>query len=221
MIELAGVTVTYRTAGGEVRALDGVDLSVERGQFASVTGPSGSGKTTLLSVTAGLVTATAGRVASGGVDIGAVSPARRAAFRLEKVGFVFQMFRLVPYLTAIENVRVPMYLAGEKGSEAAKRAAALLERLGMTGRASHRPAELSAGECQRVAIARALALQPEIILADEPTGNLDEESGREVLAAIREANAEGCTVLLVTHDRRAADCAGRQLELRDGRIAAE
>jgi len=218
LIELSGVSVTYGAGEGAVRALDGIDLVLEKGDFVSVSGPSGSGKTTLLSVAAGLTTPNAGRVALGGVDLSTLSASRRAALRLEKVGFVFQMFRLVPYLSAIENVEVPMYLAGEKPSEASARAAALLGRMGLGGRTSHRPSQLSAGECQRVAIARALSLGPQIILADEPTGNLDEASGTEVLSAIREASAEGCTILMVTHDRRAAECAQRHLELRDGRI---
>lgn len=220
MIEFAGVTVSHRTAAGEVRALDGIDLAIGKGEFVSVTGPSGSGKTTLLSVAAGLTTPAAGRVALDGADLSTLSASRRAALRLEKIGFVFQMFRLVPYLTALENVQMPMYLAGERPSHSASRAKSLLERMGLAGRATHRPSELSAGECQRVAICRAVALNPAVILADEPTGNLDEASGTEVLSTLREASAEGCTILLVTHDRRAAECAARHLELRDGRIPA-
>ncbi len=221
MIELTGVKVAYRAGGEEVRALDGLDLKVDEGDFLAVTGPSGSGKTTLLNVVSGLVTPTAGRVVVDGADVPIMSSRKRAAFRLDRVGIVFQMFRLVDYLTALENVMVPMYLAKEPGGEARARAAELLGRLGLEGRASHLPSELSAGECQRVAIARALSRKPSILLADEPTGNLDEESGRDVLAALREAGAEGCTVLLVTHDWRAVEYASKSATLRDGLIAVE
>ncbi len=221
MIELSGVKVAYGTGKAQVRALDGLDLVVEKGDILAVTGPSGSGKTTLLNVVSGLVTPTAGRVVVDGADLPVMSSRARAAFRLDRIGIVFQMFRLVDYLTALENVMVPMYLAKEPSGEARARAAELLKILGMEGRASHRPSELSAGECQRVAIARALARKPSILLADEPTGNLDEESGRGVLAALREASAEGCTVLLVTHDWRAAEYASKSAALRDGMIAVE
>jgi len=216
MIHLEGVTKVYRTANGPVSALAGIDLEVPPGQFVVVRGPSGSGKSTLLTLIGGLGTPTAGRVVVAGEDLGSVGPASRARFRAHRVGFVFQTFQLLPYLTVLENVA----LAGLPGRETASRhrARQLLERFQLTGRISHRPAELSTGECQRVAIARAMVNQPELILADEPTGNLDPENSTTVLDLLAGFHREGGTVLLVTHQERAIQFAQRTVLLKNGSV---
>jgi ABC-type lipoprotein export system ATPase subunit len=221
LIDLAGVTVVFRRSAGDVRALDAVDLAAGDGEFLAVVGPSGAGKTTLLFVIAALRTPDAGRAVVAGSDLGGLSASARAAFRARNIGFVFQEFRLIDYLTAAENVAVSGLVSGEGAGESRRLSREMLSRLGLSARADHLPGELSAGERQRVAIARALAGSPRVILADEPTGNLDADAAREVLSALREAAAEGCTVVLATHDRRAAECATRSFALRDGRISAE
>lgn len=217
MIELKDVSKIYRRASGEVRALDGLDLRVERGEFVVIEGPSGSGKTTLLFTAAGLIRPTAGKVIVDGVELTGRGPAELARLRRKKFGFVFQMFHLIPYLSALENVCVPMGLAGVPPEEAAGRARALLSRFGLSTRADHYPAELSAGERQRVAISRAVANRPPIILADEPTGNLDPKAAADVFTALQEIHREGTSIMVVTHDERISKEATRLLRLESGK----
>lgn len=215
MVELQEVSKVYRTRGGEVRALDRVSARIGPGEFVAIRGPSGCGKSTLLMVAAGMARPTAGRVLLDGDDLYSLSPRRRAALRAEKVGFVFQMFHLIPYLTVWENVLSPL-LAGARATT--DEARAVLERVGLTERLDHRPHELSTGERQRVALARALLNKPKLILADEPIGNLDPENGRAVMGFLAEFNRAGGTVLLATHDEAAASFAGRTLTLHNGKL---
>lgn len=214
MIQLERVSKTYQRPEGPVQALDDVSLHVPAGQFVAVCGPSGCGKTTLLSIVGALVRPSAGRVTVAEGDLGAMSAAERAQFRAHKVGFVFQMFHLLPYLTVLDNV----LLAADNGT-ARDTAQGLLERFGLGPRLNHRPAELSAGERQRVAIARAMIHRPPLILADEPTGNLDGQSAAEVLEILGDFHRQGATVLLVTHQQQAASKADRVVLLRAGRVA--
>ncbi len=215
MIELEGVTKLYRTPAGPVHALDDVRLRVAEGEFVAVRGPSGCGKSTLLTIVGGLAAPTSGAVRVAGEDLVAISPAQRAAFRARHVGFVFQMFHLLPYLDVLHNV-----LAASLPSDptARDRAHQTLARFGLAPRLTHKPGELSAGERQRVAMARALINRPRLLLADEPTGNLDAESAHEVLDLLAEYRAEGGTILLVTHQEQAAGYATRTVVLRQGRI---
>jgi putative ABC transport system ATP-binding protein len=216
VIRLAQVSKIYRSRRGEVRALDGVDLSVERGEFIAVRGPSGSGKSTLLLTLGGMVRPTAGQVSVSNTELYGMSGGARARFRAEHVGFIFQMFHLIPYLSVLENVLLPTRLAAVKQDRS--RAAELLERFGMSGRLHHRPGELSTGERQRTAIARALVNQPKLVLADEPTGNLDPDTGAEILAYLTEFHRGGGTVLIVTHESWVEQYAGRTLILRQGKL---
>jgi putative ABC transport system ATP-binding protein len=194
-----------------------MDLSVASGEFLAVTGPSGSGKSTLLGLIAGLDAPTTGAVLIDGTDITALDEDRLARLRGAKIGFVFQFFHLIPSLTALENVRVPLELAGN--ADPARRAAALLDEVGLTDRGHHYPSQLSGGEQQRVAIARALANDPPILLADEPTGNLDSVTGRHIIDLLAEVNrSRRATVVLVTHDAELAARADSRISLRDGRI---
>jgi putative ABC transport system ATP-binding protein len=213
MIQLERIGKVYERAGGPVQALDGVDLRVSPGEFVAVSGPSGCGKTTLLSIVGALIRPTTGRVVVGGDDLGVLSAAARAAFRARRIGFVFQMFHLLPYLTVLENV-----LLATGDASARQAAQALLERFGLGPRLNHRPAELSAGERQRVAIARAMIHHPPLILADEPTGNLDPQSAAEVLEILGSFHRQGATVLLVTHQEQATAKADRVVFLRGGRV---
>ena len=201
--------------------LKGIDLEIPRGQFAAIMGPSGSGKSTLLGLLAGLDTPTSGRILLEGEDITRLGEDEMALLRGRKIGFVFQSYHLVPTLTAEENVLLPMELAGG-GHGGRRRARELLERVGLGGRCDHYPVQLSGGEQQRVALARAFALRPPILLADEPTGNLDSATGQVVLDLLLALNREqGATMVLVTHEQAIADCAGRLILLRDGRVVAE
>jgi putative ABC transport system ATP-binding protein len=218
MIELRSVSQVYPSAHGEVRALDGVSLEIARGEFVAIRGPSGSGKTTLLLVVGGLTLSTEGEAIVAGRSLKALSRAERAKFRAAEIGFVFQTFHLLPYLTVVDNVLTAAPDAGRR--EAVERADNLLERFGLAHRRKHRPGQLSAGERQRVALARALLNEPRIILADEPTGNLDAENGRIVLDLLAEYNRDGGTVLLVTHEELAASRAGRTVLMDRGRIAS-
>lgn len=206
--------------GAEVRALDGLNLRVERGEFVAVMGPSGSGKSTLLHILGALDRPTSGEVWVDGRNLASVRDLD--TFRARTVGFVFQMHNLIPTLTARENVEVPMMGQPIGRRERRQRAEELLERVGLKGRMNHLPGQLSGGERQRVAIARALANRPALILADEPTGNLDSQSGAEVITVMRELNRDlGTTVILVTHDPAVARRADRILLMRDGRIIGE
>ena len=222
IVALEGVWKVYRMGRRrriEVEALRGVDLAVERGEFLAVMGPSGSGKSTLLHLMGCLDRPTKGRVLFEGEDVTRLKPFALARIRNRRVGFVFQSFNLSPTLSALGNVELPMIFAGMPRAERIYRAQELLSRVGLGERAKHLPSELSGGEQQRVAIARALANSPDLLLADEPTGNLDTETGRGVLSLLSEANREGVTVAVVTHDPEVAEAAGRKLGLRDGRIA--
>lgn len=221
MIRVENVTKIYGAGDKEVTALEDVNLHLEPGEFVAIRGPSGSGKSTLLLTAAGMIRPTAGKVSIDGTDLYSLSASRRARLRLEQFGFVFQMFHLIPYLSALENVQVPMYISGRPRGEQRKRARKLLERVGLDQRIRHRPEELSVGERQRVAIARALANQPQVIFADEPTGNLDEASGSQVMELFRRLNAESITILVVTHDARVADSARRRLLLEGGALREE
>ncbi len=216
MLRLERVEKTYATSAGTVQALAGIDLVTPPGQFLIVRGPSGSGKTTLLSLIGGLATPTAGRVQVAGEDVAAMSPAQRAAFRARTIGFVFQTFHLLPYLDVLENVA----LAGLPGQRAAARdrARELLARFGLDHRQTHRPGELSTGECQRVAIARALLNQPSLLLADEPTGNLDMDNAAAILDLISQYHQDGGTVVLVTHQDWVSHYGDRVITLQRGMI---
>jgi len=201
-----------------VAALDGVTLTVRRGEFVAVMGPSGSGKSTLLNVIAGLERPTSGWVRVDGEDLAALNEAGLAGHRSKRVGMVFQAFNLLPRYRVVDNVALPLIFAGVPRAERTARARALLDRLGMSSRAEHRTNELSGGELQRAAIARALVGGPAILLADEPTGNLDSANGAALIALLDELNRGGQTVLLVTHDGSIARHAGRIMHLRDGKV---
>lgn len=216
MIELEQVSKVYAGRRGPVRALDEVSVSVREGEFMAVQGPSGSGKSTLLLAIAGMIRPTAGTVRVRGEDVYALSGQERAAFRARNVGFVFQMFHLVPYLGVLDNVLLPTRLVPDRDARA--RALELLERFGMADRLEHRPGELSTGERQRTAIARALVNRPWLLLADEPTGNLDPETGAQIMQHMRRFHEEGGTVLVVSHEPWVAEHAGRTVRVREGRI---
>ena len=203
-------------------ALNGVDLEVRRGERVAIMGPSGAGKSTMLNLICGLDVPTAGRVCIEGTDLSQLSDDQRTRLRREKVGMIFQSFNLLPTLSAMENVSLPLRLRGQSRREAEKRAQALLERVGLHRQSTHRPDEMSGGECQRTAIARALIFDPPVLLADEPTGNLDSASGAGVLQLLEELHRElNTTVLLVTHDALTARSCERMLILRDGRVAED
>jgi len=219
MIQAHGLTRTIDTGTHRVEILRGIDLEVPAGQFVAIMGPSGSGKSTLLGLLAGLDTPTSGRIVLDGVDITGLAEDKLAVVRGRKVGFVFQSYQLIPSLTAEENVLLPMELAGDGGRD---RARELLDRVGLLTRRDHYPVQLSGGEQQRVALARAFALGPPILMADEPTGNLDSANGRHVLELMLELNRrEHTTLLLVTHEQELASCAGRRITLHDGLIVAD
>jgi len=219
MIALEQVTKQYRHRRGEVVGLDSVDLRIDRGEFIALVGPSGSGKSTLLLVLGTMMSPTSGRVVVGDTSVYDLSVARRTQLRRAKIGFVFQTFNLIPYLTALQNVQLPLALAGVVVSEQVSRASELLERVGLAERMDHKPSELSIGQQQRVALARTLANDPEIILADEPTGNLDPDTRTQILQFFQEFNQEGKTVVIVTHDPAVAEMAHRSVRIVDGRIA--
>jgi putative ABC transport system ATP-binding protein len=221
MLRLEAVAKEYDHRGRAVTALDGATLDIRKGEFVSVVGPSGSGKSTLLLVLGGMLSPSRGRVFLDGQSLYDLAPDRRARLRREKIGFVFQTFNLVPYLSALENVQVPLFLARVDESRQRSRAEALLEKVGLADRFDHKPSELSVGEQQRVALARVLANDPEVILADEPTGNLDPETGQEILALLEEMNREGRTIAMVTHDPAAARKAERTLRLRAGKVLTD
>ena len=216
------VIKVYRAGKSEVIALRGLDMAVSDRELVAVRGPSGCGKTTLLNLLGGIDRPTAGRIEVNGSNLVDLSDAELVRYRLQKVGFIFQFFNLVPTLTAEENVEVPMRLAGKGPSARSKRTKELLELVGMTKRAVHRPDELSGGEQQRIAIGVALANNPSLLLADEPTGELDTKTGQEVLDLFQRMNQEfGKTIVVVTHDARVSQIAHRILEIRDGKILGE
>jgi putative ABC transport system ATP-binding protein len=213
-------TKVYGKGPTEVRALDGVTLDFPSGQFSAIMGPSGSGKSTLMHCVAGLDTLTSGQVRVGGVELGRLDDKRLTVLRRDRIGFVFQAYNLVPTLTALENITLPATLAGRKPDKGWLDT--VVGTVGLGDRLAHRPSELSGGQQQRVAVARALAARPEIVFADEPTGNLDSHASAEILAFLRQAARElGQTVVMVTHDPVAASYAGRVVFLGDGRIVDE
>ena len=214
------VTREYRVGSTTVRAVDRVSLEVRRGEFLAVTGPSGSGKSTLLHLLGGVDTPTGGRVLLDGSDLGSLGEREREKLRLRRVGLVFQRFYLLPALTARENVELPMAEAGRERAERRERADELLARVGLGDRTGHRPPQLSGGQRQRVAIARALANRPALLLADEPTGELDRETSRAILELFLDlVRTDETTLVVGTHDEELAEGAGRRLELVDGRLA--
>jgi putative ABC transport system ATP-binding protein len=218
-VVVEGVAKRYGDGPHAVRALSDVSLAVAAGELVAVMGPSGSGKSTLLNLVAGLDVPSEGRVIIEGDDLAALDEDARSALRLRRIGFVFQSFNLFPTFTAAENVAWPLEFLGASWREANARATAALRQVGLNDAAcARRPAELSGGEQQRVAIARALVTKPRLLLADEPTGNLDSKTGADILALLRALNAEGLTIVLVTHSAAAARAAARTIELRDGRV---
>ena len=220
VIELQDVTRVYKIGEVETRALRGVNLTIEEGEFTAIVGPSGSGKTTMLQLMGCLDRPTGGTVHINGQDVTRLKPNKRADLRKGTIGFVFQFFALIPGLSAYENVELPLLLSGAKKAERQERVNELLEAVGLSDRARHRPDQMSGGEQQRVAIARALATHPVLVLADEPTANLDTENGRQIMEIMQRLNADtGTTFIFATHDPRVFPFARRMVELRDGRVA--
>jgi putative ABC transport system ATP-binding protein len=220
MIEIEGVTKVYRMGDVQVHALKGIDLRVEDGEFIAIMGASGSGKSTLMNVIGCLDLPTSGRYLLDRVDVRRLSDNQLAAIRNRKIGFVFQSFNLIPRSSAIHNVEMPLIYAG-MGDGRRQRALAALRAVGLADRARHQPSELSGGQQQRVAIARALVTEPSILLADEPTGNLDSEASHEIMRLLVELNDEGRTIVLITHEEDFAAYAKRVVRLRDGLIVAD
>ncbi len=215
VVSLSGVSKTY-DVGGPVEALAGVSLSLAPGSYTAIMGPSGSGKSTLLNLVGGLDTPTSGTVEIDGTDLTALSEPDRATLRGNEVGFVFQTFNLLARLTAVENVALPLAFQGHPRAERVERARTLLAEVGLGDRYDHRPPQLSGGQRQRVAIARALAPEPSVVLADEPTGNIDTDTGDRVMALLDDLHDDGRTILLVSHERRIAERADRIVHIRDG-----
>nr|MDO8134594.1 ABC transporter ATP-binding protein [Candidatus Njordarchaeum guaymaensis] len=222
LVEARGLEKTYKMGKSEVKALRGVDLTVSPGEFVAVMGVSGSGKSTLLHLLGALDRPSEGSIKIDGVDLSALKDSRLADIRSKKIGFVFQFFNLLTRLTALRNVRLPAEIAGASAKQAEKQALEMLKLVGLEGRANHRPTELSGGEQQRVAIARALINKPKIILADEPTGNLDTKTGLEILQLLKRINKEnGQALVIVSHDLRVGELADRTIHLQDGHIVSE
>lgn len=220
-IRIVGLTKNFEMGGQIVRALDGVDTEIEAGTFTVVMGPSGSGKSTLLYLLGGLDHATSGEISIEGERLDQMDENTLALFRRRTVGFVFQSFNLVPSMTALDNVSFPMQFAGASTAQRSERARSLLNQVGLANRADHRPTELSGGQQQRVAIARALVNNPKLILADEPTGNLDTSSGGAIMQVLSDLHKSGRTVLVVTHDPRMTRFATHKIYLLDGKIVTE
>jgi putative ABC transport system ATP-binding protein len=221
MIVLQNVSRTYGQGSAAVHALREVSVSIEAGSFVTVVGASGSGKSTLLNLIGALDHPSSGHILLAGRDIYGLDDDARTRLRRDTIGFVFQFFNLLPTLTALENVALSARLSGQGGREVTRRATALLERVGLAARAHHKPEQLSGGEMQRVAIARALMMDPPVLLADEPTGNLDSDTGKSILALLRGATSERRTVVLVTHDPQLAAQGDRTLTMADGRLARD
>jgi putative ABC transport system ATP-binding protein len=220
LIELHDVRKTYRVGDEDVHALAGVNLTIAPGEFVAIIGPSGSGKSTLMNMLGFMDRPTSGRFLFEAKDVSQLSTSDQATHRARKLGFVFQAFNLLPRLSVLENVLLPLVYSRNRDATGAKRAAEVLERVGLSHRAKHRPNQLSGGERQRVAIARALINKPKLLLADEPTGNLDGQNVDRLLALFRELHAEGQTIILVTHDTNVAATAQRQIRMHDGRVMA-
>jgi putative ABC transport system ATP-binding protein len=222
MLEMTHVTKTYTLGGQTVRALDDIDLKLIGGEFVSVVGPSGAGKSTLLHLLGALDRPDSGSIRFQGKEIGGLNDEKQSEFRRHSVGFVFQFFNLLPTMTAWENVAVPKLLDGARMSKVKSRALDLLELVGLAERAEHRPSELSGGQMQRVAVARALMMDPPLILADEPTGNLDTKTGAAIMALLTDiAHQDGRSVIMVTHNLEAASSTDRVITLTDGRIGSD
>jgi putative ABC transport system ATP-binding protein len=221
LVELRNVSKIYHLGGEEIRALDNVTLDIELGEFISVIGPSGSGKSTLMHILGCLDSPTSGTINLDGVMIHDATSRQLAAIRNQKIGFVFQFFNLLPKLNVLQNVELPMIYAGLGARARREHAMEALQMVGMENRARHRPSQLSGGQQQRTAIARALVNRPKIVFADEPTGNLDSHTGEAILELFRRLSAEGRTIALVTHDPEIAAVTNRQIEIRDGRVAAQ
>ena len=221
MLVARGVRKVYRTGAEAVDALKGVDLAVGAGEFVAVMGQSGSGKTTLLNCLSGLDDIDEGTVTIAGEDIHAMSDAKRTKHRAQTMGFIFQAFNLIPVFNAVENVELPLLLAGRSAKDARKAATETLEMVGLGHRLRHHPTELSGGEQQRVTIARALAGRPQIVWADEPTGNLDSETAAQVMELLHGLHREGLTLILVTHDQAIGASAERRIIMRDGGVVAD
>lgn len=219
LVELRNVSKLYRLGGEEIHALDNVSLDIEAGEFISIIGPSGSGKSTLMHILGCLDTPTSGTVTLDGIAIQKATSRDLAAIRNRKIGFVFQFFNLLPKLTVLQNVELPMIYSGIGSRERGEKAMAALESVEMANRAKHRPSQLSGGQQQRAAIARALVNSPRIVFADEPTGNLDSHTGEAILSLFRRLSTEGRTIVLVTHDPEIAAVTPRRIEIRDGKIA--
>ncbi|HHV82980.1 MAG TPA: ABC transporter ATP-binding protein [Tepidanaerobacter syntrophicus] len=218
MIQLEDIYKIYKLGDTEVHALDGITLGIEQGEFIAIVGPSGSGKSTLMNILGCLDTPTEGSYLFEGKDMSKLSDDQLAVIRNKHIGFVFQSFNLLPKLDAVENVEVPLTYAGKKGPARRERAVKMLEIVGLGDRIHHKPKELSGGQQQRVAIARALSTDPPVILADEPTGNLDTKSGTEIMQILKELNKSGKTVILITHDINIAKQAQRNVHIQDGKI---
>jgi len=222
MIRCIDVGKIYRQGESEIAALDGISLDIPKGAFAVIMGPSGSGKSTLLHLIGGLDRPSSGDLLVDGRLIGQMADDEVTLFRRTKIGFVFQFFNLLPTLTALENVALPLVLDGVGKAEADRKAEALLDKIGLDARKHHLPEEMSGGEIQRIAVARALAFNPPLLLADEPTGNLDSKNGAAVLSLLREINKnDGCTIVMVTHSEEAASYGERRILLKDGRVERE
>jgi len=218
LIATENLVKLYKMGEEYVHALDGVTFTIPRGDFCAIIGPSGSGKSTLMNIIGGLDRPTQGRIVINGADVGALNDEDLAEFRNRTVGFVFQSFNLLPRVSALENVELPMIYAGVEPKERRERAAELLTRMGLGARMHHRPTQLSGGQQQRVAIARALASRPALLLADEPTGALDTNTSNEIMQLFADLNREGATVVLVTHEQEIAAATKRTIEMRDGCI---
>ena len=221
MIEIEGLKKLYVMGDEQVAALAGVSLQIGRGEHVAVIGPSGSGKSSLMNILGGLDRPTAGTYRFEGEDVGAMPDNDLADFRRRRIGFVFQSFQLLPRLSALQNVELPMIYAGVPKPERRERALHLLDRVGLGSRKGHRPTQMSGGQQQRVAIARSLANRPDLLLADEPTGALDTHTGQEVLALFEELNREGLTLVIVTHDQEVAAHARRRIAFRDGLVVED
>jgi putative ABC transport system ATP-binding protein len=221
MIELKDISRTYRVGDSDVHALEGVNLDISHSEYMALVGPSGSGKSTLLHILGCLDHPSRGTYRFEGRDVGTLVEEERSRLRMERIGFVFQFFHLLGRLTAVQNVELPMLLAGMDPAPRRERALQALDRVGLAKRAGHRPDQLSGGERQRVAIARAVVMGPALLLADEPTGNLDRASAVEVMALLEELNAKGLTLVVVTHDPAIAKRARRAIRLDDGRIVGD
>nr|WP_198593224.1 ABC transporter ATP-binding protein [Vibrio lentus]PMI63348.1 macrolide ABC transporter ATP-binding protein [Vibrio lentus] len=221
LVELSNIGKHYSNGDTEIRALDGVDLLIEEGEFLSILGPSGSGKSTLMNMLGCLDKPTEGEYQLDGKNVAALSANDLAGIRNQKIGFVFQSFNLLEYASALDNVALPLVYSGIKAKERRKRAAALLEQVGLGDRLDHKPNQLSGGQKQRVAIARALVNDPQIILADEPTGALDSKSGAEIEALFNQLHAEGRTLIIVTHDNSLAERTKRIVTIKDGKVLSD